>query len=178
MSWKTLGAALLFASLAACGSEAPVTDEPVIGSEAGVDRSHAGALMPEIDILSPEGETVALADVAAGEPLLVNLWASWCAPCVEELPTLVDLAERGDVAVLTLSQDMAAPASIAAFLEDAGLEDVERWQDPDMAFSTELPVAVMPTTVLYDADGKEVWRYLGDLDWSGTEAAGLIAELD
>ncbi|MCJ7421313.1 TlpA family protein disulfide reductase [Sphingomicrobium astaxanthinifaciens] len=177
-SLRALGAVLLPLLLGACDASAPTTDQSVVAREGGVDRSHAGAAMPAIDILDPEGETVALADVAAGEPLLVNLWASWCAPCVEELPTLVALAERGEVAVLTLSQDMGPQPSVRAFLEDEGLDAVEAWQDPEMAFTDALPVAVMPTTVLYDAQGREVWRYLGDLDWSGEEAAALLEELD
>ncbi|WP_265587310.1 TlpA family protein disulfide reductase [Sphingomicrobium arenosum] len=175
---RALGAAMLTLLLGACDQGAPASDTPVVSEQGGVDRSHAGAAMPAVTVLDPEGAEVALADVAAGEPMLVNLWASWCGPCVEELPTLVTLAQRGEVKVLTLSQDMGPQPSVAAFLEDAGIVGVETWQDPEMAMSTKLPVAVMPTTILYDAEGREVWRYLGDLDWSGDEAAALLDELN
>ena len=167
--------------LAACGNEAsaPVTDEPVVAEAGGLDRSHAGATMPDIEMTSGEGEVVRLADYADGQPLLVNLWASWCAPCVEELPTLVELStleSAGIPNVLTLSQDMAPAASVRAFLEEQGLGDVEPWQDEKMAFSDALPVNVMPTTILYDSEGREVWRYLGDRDWSDAEAIALVGE--
>ena len=170
---------VLLAALGGCSSEAPRADEPVVGAEGGIDRSHAGAAMPQIDILAPDGETVALSQVAGGEPILINLWASWCAPCVEELPTLAELSTleaEGIPHVLPLSQDMGPGPSVRAFLDEQGLDEIEVWQDPKMAFSTALPVAVMPTTILYDAQGREVWRFLGDRDWSDAEAIELVNE--
>lgn len=168
--------ALLF--LAACSGASPDETAPTTNG-AGLQREFAGSKIPDLMVLSPEGEQVALADIAAGEPMLVNLWASWCAPCIEELPTLVALAGReGAPRVLTLSQDMGPQASVRAFLDGKGLVAVEGWQDADMAMTDALGVQIMPTTVLYDADGREVWRYVGDLDWTGEEAAALLAEID
>ncbi|MBW0144087.1 TlpA family protein disulfide reductase [Sphingomicrobium clamense] len=169
-------AALL--SLAACdaGSEEPSAVSP---TGAGVQREFAGSELPTLEILSPEGETVSLAEVHGGEPMLVNLWASWCAPCIEELPTLVELSQReGAPSVLTLNQDMGPQPSVRAFLKDKGLTGVETWQDAEMGMTDALAIQIMPTTVLYDAQGREVWRFVGDLDWSGEEAAALLAELD
>lgn len=124
----------------------------------------------------PDGEKVTLADFR-GEPVLVNLWASWCAPCIQELPTLVALGEReGAPQVLTISQDIGPQTSVRAFIADRGLKGVEAWHDPEMALTSALGVQIMPTSVLYDAEGREVWRYTGDLDWTGAEAAKLLAE--
>ena len=167
--------------LAACDNraQAPSADTPVVAETGGIDRSHAGAMLPDIEMTSDDGEIVRLADFADGEPLLVNLWASWCAPCVKELPTLVELStleSAGIPRVLTLSQDMGPPASVRAFLDDNGLKDVEGWQDAEMAMTDALSVRIMPTTVLYDADGREVWRYIGDRDWSDAEAVDLVGE--
>jgi hypothetical protein len=78
--------------------------------------------------------------------------------------------------VIAVSQDMAPKASVDAFLADKKIGRFAAFHDPEMALSSALGVQVMPTTVLYDAAGKEVWRYVGDLDWSGPEAAKLLAE--
>ena len=142
----------------------------------GVDRSKAGQPVTEAALSDADGESASLAS-AAGEPLLVNLWATWCAPCVAELPTLQALGEReGGPRVIAVSQDMAPRGSVDAFLEQHRLGELEVWHDPDMSLSGALGVQVLPTTILYDAQGREVWRYTGDLDWTGEEAARLLAE--
>ena len=114
----------------------------------------------------------------AGKPTLVNLWASWCAPCVKELPTLDRLAqaEGGKLNVVAISQDMGPHASVVAFLQEHKLGELDAYQDPKMGLSGALGAEVLPTSVLFDANGKEVWRYVGDLDWTSPEAAKLLAE--
>jgi thiol-disulfide isomerase/thioredoxin len=159
------------------------TDAQVAGapaersSGAGIDRSHSGSAMPDVGIRDPDGETVPLMSVrVAGKPLLVNLWATWCAPCIKELPTLDRLADQlGAPTVVALSQDSGAQAKVSAFLAARKLE-LEPWQDADMAAAGALGVQILPTTVLYGRDGKEVWRFSGDMDWTGPEAAKLLAE--
>jgi len=126
-----------------------------------------------------DGEQTTLADFE-GRPVLVNLWASWCAPCVKELPTLDRLqaarAKDGSLKVVAISQDMGPHQSVLAFLKAHRIAGLESFQDPKMALSGALNVQVMPTTILFDAQGQEVWRYVGDLDWTGPEAAKLLAE--
>ena len=171
-----------FAALAACqkpaGSPAAnqqATPEPA-GPIKGVDRSHRGKAAPDAMFNNPDGEETSLAEFR-GKPLLVNLWASWCAPCVKELPTLDRLAtSNAAVRVLAVSQDMGPHASVVAFLDQHKIADLEAFQDPKMALSGGLGVEVMPTTLLYDAQGREVWRYVGELDWTSGEAARLLAE--
>ena len=114
---------------------------------------------------------------AKGKPLLVNIWATWCAPCVKELPTLqASPASAGAPRVIAVSQDMAPRGSVDAFLDKNKLADLEVWHDPKMACRGATGAEVLPTTILYDAKGREVWRYVGDLDWTGEEAAKLLAE--
>lgn len=145
-------------------------------SGAGPDRSHAGKPMPDARLFDADNEPASLAD-ASGEPVLVNLWASWCAPCVKELPTLQALSEReGAPRVVAVSQDIGPRPSVDAFLRSHGLEDLESWHDPEMELTSALKVQVMPTTVYYDSSGREVWRYVGDLDWTSEEAARLLKE--
>lgn len=141
----------------------------------GVDRSNAGKPAPDTPIFDPDNDPGALSELK-GKPVLINLWASWCVPCVKELPTLQALGKKDGVSVIAVSQDMAPRSSVDAFIDKHRLGELEVWHDPKMALSGSLGVQVLPTTILYGADGKEVWRYTGDLDWSGPEAAKLLAE--
>lgn len=139
-----------------------------------VDRSHKGEAAPSFAFTDPKGKKVTLADFR-GKPVLLNLWATWCAPCVKEMPTLDALAVReGDrLQVLTVSQDFDAE-KIAPFFAEKKFQKLQPWHDPETAFSLQLGVN-LPTTILYDSNGREVWRKQGDTDWTGAAAAKLIA---
>jgi len=156
------------------GADAAQTG-PSDGPARGVDRSHKGSESPALTVADPSGRKLALADLR-GKPVLINLWATWCAPCVAELPTLQALAGKGTVRVLAISQDSGDPAAVAKFLADRKLDRLEPWIDPDSDLSFHYNTGILPTTVLYDSSGREVWRYAGEHDWSGPEAAALIAE--
>jgi len=181
MRFLTLSCAVL--ALAACqkSSGDPDGRDTIPASEAGlhksIDRSHKGEAFPNVTFLDEEDKTMGYGPLL-GTPTLVNLWATWCAPCVKELPTLQALQKQASTTlyVATINQDTAPRASVEAFLAEHKL-DLPIYRDPKMALSAALgPDTVLPTTILYDANGKEVWRYVGDLDWTSSEAAKLIAE--
>ena len=168
-----------FLALAACqkpqtqaaNEAAPIAQA---GPQKGVDRSHRGKPAPDATFSDPDGGETSLAEFS-GKPVLVNLWATWCAPCRKELPTLDRLSQS--LQVLAVSQDDGPHASVIAFLKGHGIRTLQSYQDPKMALSAALgPDTVLPTSILYDAQGKEVWRYVGDLDWTSPEAARLLAE--
>ena len=170
--------------LAACSkpveqgaNEAAAAEEA--GPAKGVDRSHKGQAAPAVEFNDPDGGSISLADFK-GTPVLMNLWATWCAPCVKELPTLDRLASSfrkdGTLGVIAVSQDMGPHASVEAFLETKGIRDLGAYQDAKMGLSGALGAQVLPTSILFDAQGKEVWRYVGDLDWTAPEAAKLLSE--
>ncbi|MFC3173564.1 TlpA family protein disulfide reductase [Novosphingobium bradum] len=150
---------------------APAAAEPA----KGIDRSHKGSLAPTLVLADPAGRKLALASLA-GKPFLVNLWATWCAPCVTELPTLEALALSGKLRVITVSQDSGEPGKVAQFLKAKGLAKLEPWLDPQNDLSFHYATGTLPTTVLYDSQGREVWRFVGEHDWSGAETATLLAE--
>jgi thiol-disulfide isomerase/thioredoxin len=161
-------------------AEAP--QAPATQQEAkGVDRSHKGEPAPAVKFKNPDGGEFDLTKFK-GTPVLVNLWASWCAPCIKELPTLQQLeqaqADEGQLGVIAVSQDQAPQESVEAFLAERDLGRFAAVHDADMNLTSALNIQVMPTTILYDAQGREVWRYVGDLDWTGEDAAKLLAELD
>jgi thiol-disulfide isomerase/thioredoxin len=176
-------------SLAAChkpsqANEAAPANEvvttPSPGPAKGVDRSHKGQPAPSAIFNNPDGGKISLAKFK-GVPVLVNLWASWCAPCIKELPTLDKLAaahrDDGRLGVIAVSQDTGPQPSVKAFLAKLNVKDLGAYHDPNMALSAALgPDTVLPTSILYGADDKEVWRYVGDLDWTSPEAAKLVGE--
>lgn len=113
-----------------------------------------------------------------GTPVLLNLWATWCAPCVKEMPLLDELATEYDeqLHVITVSQDMGSPEKVRQFFEENELEYLESWMDPENRLGFELGGGSLPLTVLYDSSGREVWRVAGDYDWSSEEARAAIDE--
>jgi thiol-disulfide isomerase/thioredoxin len=154
----------------------PTVDGADQGPHKGLDRSHAGQPAPDIVIKDGDGEDTALMEFK-GEPLLVNLWASWCVPCVKELPTLDRLAaQKGRVRVVALSQDVGPIASVSAFLAAHGIKTLETYQDADMAMTDKAGAPVLPTSILYNSEGREVWRFVGDRDWTSAAAAKDLAE--
>jgi thiol-disulfide isomerase/thioredoxin len=157
--------------------EAPTAEPAGANAPTGrLDRSHAGTAAPDAILRDPDGEAVTLADFR-GKPLLVNLWATWCAPCVAEMPTLDALAAREkDLQVLALSQDIGGPEKVDAFFAERRFQRLEPYVDPDLGVMTQLGIATLPTTILYDAEGKEVWRMTGMEEWTGTRAARLLKE--
>ncbi|WP_346344663.1 redoxin family protein [Sphingomonas sp. dw_22] len=148
--------------------------EPQYGG--ALDRTHKGEAAPTAAFLDPTGRKVSIASFK-GKPVLLNLWATWCIPCIKEMPTLDALAgTRGDaLQVLTVSQDLKGKESVDPFFAKAGYKHLKPYLDTDAALSTGM-AANLPTTILYDSAGKEVWRMSGDYDWSGEKAAALIAE--
>jgi len=147
--------------------------EEVIGT---LDRSHKGEAAPTTPFEDPAGGTVTLANFR-GHPVLLNLWATWCAPCVKEMPTLDGLAESlgGTVQVIALSQDLEGARKVDPFFQKAGFKRLQPYLDKDAAMSTGLTVN-LPETILYDSQGKEVWRMAGGMDWTGQTARELVAE--
>ena len=180
MSLRLIVLLLIGLVAAGCDRQKP-TGEQAAPAEAsagtGVDRSHKGEAAPAVTFNDPDGGDISLADFR-DSPVLVNLWASWCAPCVKELPTLDRLAasKDGEPGVIAVSQDMAPQSSVEAFLATHKIANLGAYHDPEMELTSALNVQIMPTTVLYDADGKEVWRFVGDQDWTSEEAAKLLAE--
>jgi thiol-disulfide isomerase/thioredoxin len=176
--------ALACLALASCGQDQPgnaAGEAPTATAQAprpaGLDRSRAGTPAPDTPFEDPDGEPATLADLR-GKPVLLNLWATWCAPCMAEMPTLNALAKREGKAlqVVTLSEDLESRAQPEAFLAEKKLDALEAWFDPDMKLMVALGVRDLPTTILYDSHGREVWRQTGGEEWTGEEARKLISE--
>jgi thiol-disulfide isomerase/thioredoxin len=146
------------------------------GLTGALDRSHKGSAMPDFTLTDQAGRHAALASFK-GKPLLVNLWATWCAPCIAELPMLDKLAadKTGKLKVLTVAQDMSDTGRVAPFLAGRA-PHLEPWLDPKNELAFHYDAGTLPTTIYYDAKGREVWRYVGGHDWTSAETATMLAE--
>ena len=152
--------------------------ESANGMRATLSYKFAGRAAPTVIFAGADGRDVSLSDFA-GRPLLVNLWATWCAPCKAEMPTLDALAalEENRISVIAVSQDLQGRKPVAAFFEKAAIVNLEPYTDPDnallAAFDNRL---ALPTTILYDSEGKETWRVVGGVEWDDAEMAQLLRE--
>jgi len=143
-----------------------------------VSRDQAGEPLPEFTVTDPAGNTLDLASLE-GRPVLLNLWATWCAPCVVEMPMLDALAQdmAGELRVVTVSQDIRGAEKVEPFFDERGFERLEPWLDPDSELAVRMSEGgQLPLTVLYDAQGREVLRIAGGYEWDGEEARALIGE--
>ncbi|WP_211235994.1 TlpA disulfide reductase family protein [Leisingera aquimarina] len=112
-----------------------------------------------------------------GKVVLLNFWATWCAPCRKEMPQLSELQEEfggEDFEVLTIATGRNSPAGIQKFFDENGISNLPRHQDPKQALAREMAVIGLPITVLLDRDGKEVARLLGDAEWNSDSAKAIV----
>ncbi|WP_243406254.1 TlpA disulfide reductase family protein, partial [Sphingosinicella sp. YJ22] len=144
-----------------------------------LDRSHAGTPAPTFTFQDESGQPTSMA-AFRGKPTLVNLWATWCAPCIVEMPSLDALAAReGDALnVVALSQDLDGRERVTRFFGERDFRHLEANLDPEMRFMTDMRLDTLPTTILYDAEGREVWRMVGMAEWESERVARLLDEAE
>jgi len=132
--------------------------------------------VPDIRFLDADGKEKTLKDFK-GQVVLVNFWATWCAPCIRELPSLDRLqAEMGgkDFTVLAVSVDRGGAETAAPFLEKHGWKNLAVNVDRQMALSRALGVRGMPTTFLVSRSGAVMGLFVGPAEWDSEEAKELI----
>lgn len=149
------------------------------GEMARLDLASAGKPEPTTPFLDAAGHRVTLAGVTAPVKV-VNLWATWCAPCVKEMPTLAKLqaAYPGQVLVAPISMDRLGDRERArAFIADHA--PLPFYQDPNyaLAFALDPPADGFPTTILYDRHGHERARLAGGADWNSPDARAVVEAL-
>jgi thiol-disulfide isomerase/thioredoxin len=113
----------------------------------------------------------------AGKVVVLNFWATWCAPCKDELPTLQTLHDISDAQTAVLTINVREPAARAArYLQSTGMT-LPVIPDPKGEWAKRWGVTVYPTTILIAPDGQARWRIMGDVDWSGAQANAWLADL-
>jgi len=138
------------------------------------------ARLSDLSFVTANGDKKSLADFK-GQTVLLNLWATWCAPCRQEMPALdrLDAAHEGqDFSVVAVSIDTQDPAKPQRFLEEIGVKSLAFYGDPTTAIFTGLKgkgMAVgLPTTVLIDRDGCALGVMSGPAEWDSEDAKALI----
>ena len=132
--------------------------------------------LPDIRFLDASGTETSLA-AFKGKVVLLNVWATWCAPCREEMPALDKLqAELGSdkFQVVALAVDKSGVDGAKKFHADIKTEKLEPFADPTAKEGLRLKVIGMPTTILIDAEGREIGRLIGPAHWDSPEAKKLI----
>ena len=104
-----------------------------------------------------------------GDILVINFWATWCAPCKKEMPSLNNLAENmkyDDVRIITVASGRNSKEAIESFFSDNDLVNLKKFRDPKGKIAMSYGVTALPTTVVIDPSGKEIGRIIGDIDWN------------
>lgn len=131
---------------------------------------------PPLTIAKPDGGTLTLADFK-GRVVLLNLWATWCAPCVKEMPALDRLQKKlggKDFEVVALSLDRGGAVQVRPFFEERGIGALSVYLDPKSTAMMALKPRGLPTTYLIGRDGRILGTMIGEAEWDGAEAEALI----
>lgn len=134
----------------------------------------------DAEFFNPNGGSATVQDFA-GRVTLVNLWATWCPPCIKEMPALdrlrQALADDPRVDVVTVNTERRGRAKAMNFMEDNKLYALEPWSDERSALPRAIGVLGLPTTVILDPEGREIARLQGDAVWDSPEAESLLRRL-
>jgi thiol-disulfide isomerase/thioredoxin len=134
---------------------------------------------PAISFVAADGSEHHLAEFVS-HGMVVNLWATWCAPCVAEMPSLAALSRTlapDDIAVLPLSSDRGGASAVEAFYKEHGITGLPVLLDPKSAAAHAWHARGIPTSVIIDRQGRERGRLEGSADWSTAAAAELVRKL-
>jgi thiol-disulfide isomerase/thioredoxin len=112
-----------------------------------------------------------------GRVVLINLWATWCAPCRKEMPALAELQKQlgsADFEVVAISVDLKGTAASSAYLKETGADNLGLYIDETTKTLDDLQGLGLPLTVLVDRKGHEIGRLLGPAEWTSEEARALV----
>lgn len=149
---------------------------PPLGDLAGLPAATPGVALPAFGFTTAEGAARTLADYT-GQGVVLNLWATWCGPCVAEMPALDRLARLvagENIAVLPLSSDRAGAPAVTRFYRDHGIRSLPVLLDPDGAAARALGAQGIPTTLIVDRAGRERGRVEGAKAWADAGAVAAV----
>ena len=134
------------------------------------------AATPLIESVDLQGKAWSTAELA-GSVVVLNFWATWCAPCKDELPTLQTLHDISDSQTVVLTINVREPAARASrYLQSTGMT-FPVISDAKGELAKRWGVTVYPTTILIAPNGQARWRVVGDVDWSGAQANAWLADV-
>jgi len=142
----------------------------------GALRETGPKALPDFTLTDPDGARQGIGHFA-GKGVVLNLWATWCPPCVEEMPALDRLAAilaSENILVIPASSDRGGRAQVEPFYARTGIRHLGLWLDPGSAATRALGARGLPTTILIDRAGRERARLEGGAAWDG---AALLADV-
>ncbi|MEX2198046.1 MAG: TlpA disulfide reductase family protein [Burkholderiales bacterium] len=150
---------------------------PAAKVEGSVLRLHAAPrVLPALAFEDGKGRPVGLVDFR-GKAVLLNVWATWCPPCREEMPSLDRLQKTlggPGFEVVALSIDAGGAAVVERFYQELGIGSLAIYMDPGMRAAGQLRTLGVPTTLLIDAEGRELGRHAGPATW---DDPGVITQI-
>lgn len=159
---------------------AKAIDAAAVGAIAAMRGSDKPQSMSSLSFTGPDGKPVRISDFK-GKTLLVNLWATWCAPCREEMPALDALeTKKGSdkFEVVTINIDTGDDTKPKAFLSEIGVKSLDLYRDPSMGVFNELKrknlAFGLPVTMLVDKEGCQIAAMNGPADWSSDDAQRFV----
>ena len=136
----------------------------------------ASVATPKIEAADLQGKAWNATELA-GKVVVLNFWATWCAPCKDELPTLQTLHDISDAQTVVLTINVREPAARAArYMQSTGMT-FPVISDTKGELAKRWGVTVYPTTVLIAPNGQARWRIVGDVDWSGAQANAWLSDV-
>lgn len=132
--------------------------------------------VPAIRFMDASGRVMTLEDFR-GRVVVLNLWATWCTPCVAEMPTLDRLQQQlgeEDAIVLALSIDRGGQEAVKEFYEKTGVSHLKVFVDPTMRAQSDIGILGLPTTLIIDREGRERGRLVGPAEWDDAAAVDLV----
>ncbi|WP_068110037.1 TlpA family protein disulfide reductase [Tropicimonas marinistellae] len=135
--------------------------------------------VPDIAVIDADGAERRLSEMQ-GDWLVVNFWATWCAPCRKEMPTLSNLQthfSEQPVEVVTIATGRNAPAAIRRFFDEIDVANLPELRDPKQELARKMGILGLPITVIIDPQGQEVARLRGDAHWDSDSAIAILDAL-
>ena len=176
---RNLLLAVLYTALTLGANPAPATDLGPLqtGEMKKLILTEPPAALPEAILTDANDGEVPLSNWK-GKWLVLNFWATWCAPCRREMPSLDRLqAAMPGIAVLPVATGRNDPEAIARFYADAAITTLPTLRDPKSALSRQLGVFGLPVTLIVNPEGQEVARLIGGAEWDSPEAIALLTAL-
>ncbi len=168
--------ALATAAVSGTGAGGAITRDMATGALAAFVVKPGRKPLPDIVFQDGDGRGLKFSQWK-GRVVLINLWATWCAPCRKEMPALAELQSKlgsKDFEVVAISIDRKGIEASAAFLKETGSGALKLYVEPSSRILNELQALGLPATVLVDRQGREIGRLLGPAEWASPEAITLI----
>jgi thiol-disulfide isomerase/thioredoxin len=125
---------------------------------------------PQVAFTDPDGKAMTVADFK-GKPLIINFWATWCTPCLKEMPSLERLQSNlaGRLVIAAVAQDRLGAQRVIPFAAEKGLNKLKIYLDPKAELGRAFGSRGLPTSIIIDAEGRVVGRVEGAVEWDSAE---------